>query len=226
MASGSSRAVSVRSKLIVNTVLGVAFVAISAPTATRIPVHEWISLAFIGVLGLHVLFSWSWIVGVSRRLVAALRGQVRLNYLLDAISYLAMVAVMVSGIIISESAFPALGFPHVRDRFWAVIHERSSELLLILIGAHLAMHWDWIVAALRRLFKGGLARAVASERRGSWMGPALTLTVVSLAVSAAAVGIGRTSFADGFRGAPRVERGGLERARRGARGRGARGRAP
>lgn len=202
MASGSPRAVSVRSKLIVNTILGVAFVAISAPQSTRIPAHEWLSLAFIVIFALHILFSWQWIVGVTSRLLSTLRGQVRINYLLDAVSYLAMVAVIVSGIIISESVFPALGFPRVRDRFWAVIHDRSSELLLILIGAHLAMHWDWIVASLRRLVRGDLARAVASERRGSWVRPVLTLTAVSLAVTAASVAIGRTSFADRFRTPP------------------------
>lgn len=206
MASGSPRAVSVRSKLIVNTILGVAFVAISAPQATRIPAHEWLSLAFLVIFALHILFSWQWIVGVTARMFSALRGQVRLNYLLDAASYLAMIAVTVSGIIISESAFPSLGFPRVHDRFWAVIHDRSSELLLILIGVHLAMHWEWIVAALRRLMSGTLARAVTSERRGSWLRPVLTLTAISLACTAATVAVGRSSYADRFRVPPQRAR--------------------
>ncbi len=199
MASGSPRAVSARSKLIVNTILGVAFVAISAPQATRIPAHEWLSLAFIVIFALHILFSWQWIVGVTARLLSSLRGQVRFNYLLDAVSYLAMVAVIVSGIIISESVFPSLGFPRVRDRFWAIIHDRSSEFLLILIGIHLAMHWDWIVAALGRLMRGELGRSVASERRGSWMRPVVSLVAVSLITTVAALAIGRSPIADRFR---------------------------
>lgn len=205
MASGSPRAVSARSKLIVNTILGVAFVAISAPQATRIPAHEWLSLAFIVIFALHILFSWQWIVGVTTRLFSSLRGQVRFNYLLDALSYLAMVAVIVSGIIISESVFPALGFPRVRDRFWAIIHDKSSEFLLILIGIHLAMHWDWIVAALGRLTRGELGRAVASERRGSWMRPVVSLVAVSLVATVAALAIGRSPIADRFRPAAGAE---------------------
>ena len=199
MASGSARAVSVRSKLIVNSILAIAFVAISAPQATRIPAHEWISLAFIGILAVHLLFSWTWIVGVGARLLSALRGQVRFNFVLDVFSYLAMVAVIVSGIVISESALPSLGLPRVHDRFWAVIHDRASEFLLILIGTHLAMHWDWIVAALGRLFSGRLGQSVAHERRGSWTRPVMTLTAVSLVAAAVAIAVGRSSYADGFR---------------------------
>lgn len=210
MASGSPRAVSVRSKLIVNTILGVAFVAISAPQATRIPAHEWLSLAFIVIFALHLLFSWQWIVGVTARLLSSLRGQVRFNYLLDAASYVAMVAVIVSGIIISESVFPSLGFPRVRDRFWAIIHDRSSELLLILIGVHLAMHWDWIVAVLGRLVRGQLGGAVASERRGSWIRPVVSLMAVSLVATFAALVVGRSPIADRFR--PMAREGAEERA--------------
>ncbi|MEP7380780.1 MAG: DUF4405 domain-containing protein [Gemmatimonadota bacterium] len=211
MAPAGSRAVSVRSKLVVNSVLAIAFVAISAPQATRIPAHEWLSFAFIGILALHILFSWSWIVGVSRRLLSSLRGEVRFNYLLDAASYLAMIAVIVSGIVISESALPTLGFPRPHDRFWSVIHDRSSEWLLVLIGVHLAMHCDWVLAALRRLIAGSLGRIPANERRGSWTRPVLTLSIVSFSLAVLTVVIGRTPFAEQMR-----QQGPRGRAERGA----------
>lgn len=200
MPPAGPRSASVRSKLIVNTILAVSFIAISAPQATRIPAHEWLSIAFIGVLALHLLFSWSWIVGVSARFMAALRGQVRFNYTLDALSYVAMVVVMVSGIVISESALPSLGFPRPRDRFWSVIHDLSSEALLVMIGVHLAMHWEWVVAASSRVLRGTLRAPTDDSGTGrTWLRPALTLAAVSALVTLATLGVGATSAADGMR---------------------------
>lgn len=200
MPPAGPRSGSVRSKLIVNSILAVAFIAISAPQATRIPAHEWLSFAFIAVLALHVLFSWSWIVGASARFLSALRGQVRFNYALDSLSYLAMVVVMVSGIVISESALPSLGFPRPRDRFWSVIHDVSSEALLVMIGVHLAMHWNWVMAASARFLTGTLGTGTETSRaQNSWLRPALTLLAVTAVATLVTLGIGETSIAERMR---------------------------
>jgi cytochrome b561 len=190
----------VRTKLAVNTILAVSFVAISAPLITRIPVHEWLSLAFIVILGLHVLFSWSWIVGVTRKVLGRLRGELRFNYVLDVLSYVAMVVVMISGIVISEAALPAMGLPRPRDRFWSIIHSLSAKAILVLVGVHLAMHWDWVLAALRRLLAGTLA---ATARQGNqvrgWLQPIAILAGVSLVASLATWTVGKTPIADQVR---------------------------
>lgn len=224
MASAGPRPASVRTKLVVNTILAVSFIAISAPTATRIPVHEWLSFAFIGILGVHLLFSWSWIAGVTGRFLARLRGEVRFNYVLDALSYLAMVVVMISGIVISEAALPAMGFPRPRDRFWSIIHNQSSKVMLVLVGIHLAMHWDWVVAASKRLLSGMLsAGAPRSTEPGAWLKPVVLLSAVSLVASLATVALGTTGVADRMRQTGRrAEPAGIsatgQRAERGAAG--------
>lgn len=200
MPPAGPRSGSVRSKLIVNSILAVAFIAISAPQATRMPAHEWLSLAFIGILAFHLLFSWSWIVGVGQRFLSTLRGQVRFNFVLNSLSYLAMVAVMVSGIVISEAALPSLGFPRPRDRFWSMIHNSSSEALLVMIGVHLAMHWRWVMAASARFLTGTLGAETESSRaQQSWRRPTLTLAVVTAVVTLVTLGIGQTSAAERMR---------------------------
>jgi hypothetical protein len=202
MATDGPRAGSVRAKLIVNSILAISFVAISAPQATRMPVHEWLSLAFMGILALHILFSWAWIVGVTRRFLASVRGEFRFNYLLDAASYAAMIVATISGLVISEAALPALGFPRPSDRFWSVIHDLSSEALLVLIGVHLAMHWDWVVAASKRFLAGTLGTATGERRGlGVWMRPLATLAVVSLVLSAATLAMSALPQAERLRAA-------------------------
>ena len=204
MPSDSSRAGSVRAKLFVNIVLAVSFVAISAPQATRMPVHEWLSLAFIGLLTLHVLFSWGWIVSVARRLFSTLRPSIRFNFLWDSLLYLTMTTVMVSGVIISEVALPALGIPRTRDRFWAVLHDRASMALLVIVGIHLALHWDWIVAALSRFLSGALrATPPSAVAARSWLAPATTFIGVAAVVTALTVSLGSTPIADRFRNGAR-----------------------
>jgi len=202
MATDGPRAGSVRAKLLVNSILAISFVAISAPQATRMPVHEWLSLAFMGILALHILFSWAWIVGVTRRFMASVRGELRFNYVLDALSYAAMIVATISGLVISEAALPALGFPRPSDRFWSVIHDLSSEALLVLIGVHLAMHWDWVVAAAKRFLAGALGTgARGSGGLGVWMRPLATITVVSLVLSAATLAMSALPQAERIRGA-------------------------
>ena len=53
--------VSTRTKLWVDIVLLVSFMAVSAPHATGIPLHEWLSFAFVPVFIAHLVMNWDWI---------------------------------------------------------------------------------------------------------------------------------------------------------------------
>lgn len=141
---------SVRTKLIIDTILFVGFVVVSAPHATGVPLHEWLSFAFCGVFVTHLLMSWRWVTAVLRRFVSKLGLETRVNAMWDALIYLWMILVIVSGVMASEVALPLVVAGWERDMFWRWLHHEASELLLPLVGIHLALHARWIVAALRR----------------------------------------------------------------------------
>jgi len=42
------------------------------------------------------------------------------------------------------------------DWRWDFVHNLSSDFVLMLSGFHLAMNWDWILAAAERLFQRAL----------------------------------------------------------------------
>src|SRR5436190_1429522 len=110
------------------------FVASAIPAVTRVAVHEWLGLMFVAVLLVHLLFNWPWIIGVGRRLFRELSGEVRLNYLLDALLFVLFSAVTVSGLLISEVALPKIGIPIRPDAFWRSLHDISTKFFMIVLG--------------------------------------------------------------------------------------------
>lgn len=207
MATSGPRAGSVRSKLLVNTLLAISFVGLSLPAVTRIPIHEWWSFVFCVILALHLLFSWSWIVNVSRRLLASLRGEVRFNYYWDLLLYVTLAAVMVSGVVVSEVALPQMGIPHRRDNFWNVTHKISSYAMMLVVGVHLAMHWDWVTAALTRLVTGSLTRpAPRADASTWWVKPTAIIGVSAILLSGVTLAMGFTPQAERIRNRGRAPR--------------------
>jgi hypothetical protein len=86
----------------------VAVCALQTVRFTRLVLHEWLGLAMVGMVLTHLLFSWSWIASLSRRLFAAQPLRARVNYLLNLSLFASVTAVIFSGILISQKAIPVL----------------------------------------------------------------------------------------------------------------------
>lgn len=198
--SPAPRSGSVRTKLVVNTILALSFLLISAPLVSGVPLHEWISIAFVAVVVAHVVLSWNWVVSVTRRFLATLRGQVRFNYVWDLLLYLSFIVATVSGLAVSEAALPAIGIPFERDRFWTLMHKVSGFGMMSAAGVHLAMHWQWVTAAVVRLLRGRLPSAPSRAGGATWwLGPTVVLSLIILVTSVASYAAGSTGIADRVR---------------------------
>ena len=137
-------------KLYVDIFIFLFFLVVSAPQATGIALHEWLSFAFLATFIVHLLLNWKWIVNVIRRFFKKLPGETRFNAIWNALLFILGTVVFFSGVFVSEAALPLLGFPIVIDPFWAQMHDLTANLFLILLGVHLAMHWRWFVDAFKR----------------------------------------------------------------------------
>ena len=118
--------------------------------------HEWLGLAFGAMMVAHLLLSWSWIATQTRRLFAAKSARTWVNWLLNALLFVCFVCLIVSGVLISQDAVPVITGTHriVRaDSAWEAVHGRSSNFAVVLVGLHLALNWDWSVAASRRVIQ-------------------------------------------------------------------------
>jgi len=133
----------------------VSVCALQTVRFTGLVVHEWLGLAMVAMVVAHLLFSWSWIASLSRRLFAVQSARARVNYLLNLSLFATVTAVIFSGILISPKAIPALigtkAAPDM-DWRWDFLHNLFSQFVLMLSGFHLAMNWDWVLAAAEKLF--------------------------------------------------------------------------
>ena len=104
----------------------------------------------------HLLFSWSWIASHSRRLFAVQSVRARINYLLNLSLFAGVTAVIFSGVLISQKAIPMLTRTNAApgmDWRWDILHSQFSNAVLVLSGFHLAINWDWALAAGQRIFR-------------------------------------------------------------------------
>ena len=137
-------------KLLIDSAITVAFLALLSIPLTGLAIHEWLGIALIFGLIVHLLLNWAWIVATTLRFLRALTDQVRINYLLNAALFIVMTMVISSGLMISEVALPFMGIHPMRNMFLSVLHLVSADALLLLVGLHLGMNWRWVVTAIRR----------------------------------------------------------------------------
>lgn len=136
--------------LTVDITIFVAFLVAMAPRFSGLAVHEWLSIAFGAAIFVHLLLHWQWLVEITKRFFRSTTWTARINYVLNSLLFIVMTVVMLSGILISEIVLPSLGI-EIGDNFaWRRIHGVSADWSVFLIGAHVALHWQWIWNALKR----------------------------------------------------------------------------
>jgi cytochrome b len=130
--------------------------ALQTVSFTGLTLHEWLGLAMVGTVFAHLLLAWSWIASQSRRLFAVQSARARINYLLNLSLFAGVTAVIFSGVLISQKAIPMLtgtkAAPDM-DWRWDSLHHQFSNAVLILSGLHLAINWDWALAAGQKIFR-------------------------------------------------------------------------
>lgn len=150
-ADRTSKKPSITTRVWLDIALFVGYFALSAPQTTGIPFHEYFTLVFIPIFVAHIVLDWAWIRRVFVRTERRRTGEVRFNRAFDIVLFVGMVVVIYSGFLISESFLPDLGFDPAESSFWSTVHDAAGNLLILLVGVHIAMHWPWIKNNIRRL---------------------------------------------------------------------------
>lgn len=138
--------------LILDSLMLVAFVALMAWRLTGVPIHEWLAVALLGTIVLHLVIHWDWAVTRLAKLVPADRRRPSLALLLNVALFVAMGVAMASGFYMSKSIFPN----HLTSAgygMWHELHESSSTITLIILGLHVALNWELISNGVRRALR-------------------------------------------------------------------------
>jgi hypothetical protein len=115
-------------------------------------VHEWLGIGCAALVIVHLLLNWQWIVSTTKKLFAPAHWQTRLGYVLNVALFVDVTLLIFTGLMISEVALRSIGISLPRGGQWRGIHSLTSDVFVLIVGAHLALHWDWIVRTVRRMF--------------------------------------------------------------------------
>lgn len=138
-------------KLMLDLATFAAFLVLMDPRTSGIPVHEWLAVAMAATIMVHLLLNWQWIVEVTSRVVTGAGNGKRFSYLLNWLLFVDGILIMLSGFMISESVVPLLGLSLPQNFTWRGLHELSTNIAMLLLGVHVALHWKWIVDTAKRL---------------------------------------------------------------------------
>ena len=152
-----------RINLWVDIAILIAFLITTAPRFGGIAVHEWLSSAFGVAIVVHLLLHWGWIVRTVRKFFSALPRMTRINAILNIALFIDMTILMFSGFMISRVMLPLLGITPPPGFTWRGLHSLTSNIALLLIGLHIAVHLGWIVDMFNRHVLGRSLRSGVEE---------------------------------------------------------------
>jgi hypothetical protein len=110
--------------------------------------HEWIGIAVTLLFIVHNAINWRWYRVLFKGKYDVKRA---INTLVNLLLFVAMTVLVISGVMLSRTVFSFMGFDsgmQIRQ-----IHTSTAYWGLILVAVHIGMHWEMIVAAMRRMMK-------------------------------------------------------------------------
>ncbi|HPJ02068.1 MAG TPA: DUF4405 domain-containing protein [Candidatus Limiplasma sp.] len=132
-----------RVKLALDILLLLLLVLMYKKDVLGLSFHEIGGIALCALFIVHQLINIQWIVATSGRLFSKNTSRrLKLNWLIDFLQLVCFAYILVSGILVSKVAFPS----GVRgETLLKTGHYAASALALVLVGAHIGLHYKWIV---------------------------------------------------------------------------------
>jgi cytochrome b len=137
---------------------------------TWIDLHNWVGLAMLAGVTLHLVLHWKWITCVSRRYFKKLARQARINFSLNSLLFVAFFLVNISGLIV-WLVLPSGGYQGGRNPFynatiftltrhgWKDLHLWVGLALIVILTIHLVLHWQWVTCVARRYTRAALCQS-------------------------------------------------------------------
>lgn len=128
--------------------LAMAF--LQEPRRTSLAGHEWLGIAFAGLIVVHLLLNWRWIVAALTRVRASDSRRARISAALNTLLFVLMAIAVLSGLAISEVVLPLTGLASSGLAAWRGVHSFVAGSAVAVVGLHVALNWDWITRVVRK----------------------------------------------------------------------------
>ena len=113
--------------------------------------HEIAGLVICLFYILHMALNWQFIKKTTCGLFGRISGRSRINYILDVLILVGFILIITSGMGIAKTMdFSWLGFTKENFIIWRFMHTSISMIVLMLVGIHIGLHWNWILARFKR----------------------------------------------------------------------------
>ncbi|MCB0163928.1 MAG: DUF4405 domain-containing protein [Anaerolineae bacterium] len=136
--------------LILDSILLLIFLVVYQEKATGEVIHEWLGVGIAVAIIIHILLHWQWVVSITQRFFQKIKTEPRINYILNAGLFVCFTTIVFSGLMISRSVLPFFGLEGADSSFWKMLHVTAAEVSLWLVALHVALHWRWILDAIKR----------------------------------------------------------------------------
>ncbi|WJD83560.1 DUF4405 domain-containing protein [Priestia megaterium] len=121
--------------------------------------HEIAGLVIAVAFITHVLLNWQWVKKVTVKLFdPKLPRKTKLGYFLNLMLLITMLFIMVSGILISRVVFPNINIGN--EQWFKTSHISISYLVLILVAAHVGLHWKWVINVSKNIVKSKTSKPI------------------------------------------------------------------
>ncbi|MDR1768063.1 MAG: DUF4405 domain-containing protein [Propionibacteriaceae bacterium] len=135
-------------KIVLDIALAITLALLYNTQTTGLAFHEIAGLVLAGAFLVHIALSWKSVVaGLTKFASRTLRQ--RLNIICALALFVTMALVVVSGLFISEVVLPGGG----QSGSWRVVHEFCAGLVVILVGAHLALNWSFVKGVFGKMLQ-------------------------------------------------------------------------
>jgi cytochrome b len=136
--------------LLVDALIFLGFFAAFEPRMTGENIHEWLGIAFFITMLVHLILHWKWVISTSTRFFGKMALGIRISYIVDFLIFAAFLTVNLSGLLISRSALQTLGIQLPSGGNWRQVHSLFADITVYLVAIHFALHWDWIMAMMKK----------------------------------------------------------------------------
>jgi cytochrome b561 len=136
---------------IVDAVVFGGFLIVNANKMTTQTIHEWLGLAVFVTLLFHLFLHWRWVVNKVSLFFKKMPVIDRINFLVDFVFFIAIIAVTLTGVLMSKAVLPSFGISVSHGGTWKQLHSLAANASLYALAVHFALHWTWVVSAFKHL---------------------------------------------------------------------------
>lgn len=154
--------------LTLDTAMLVLVCVLECMDLTGLEIHEWLGFALCPLILIHATLQYQWFITHFQMLMRKGVSRASKNVVLNTLLFIMMSVVLLSGFLASRQITSIFGEQFGRVHVWREIHGWSNFTVVVLVGLHLGLNWDWLRTVLRRSAAEAPADAGTSRQRNSF----------------------------------------------------------